>query len=227
MVISFVTLTTASTALAQSPRYNAQDLGFRYCDSLSDSGRVVGSSYSYNPDTSRYRIEAFLYTGNWVKIGEGFEPFGVNNSGKIVGRVYSSDSYGTRAHAFLYNDGVLTDLGTLGGRWAVAIDINSLGQVIGNSLLADGQTRHAFLYSSNIGEGKAGEMLDLGGVWAMDINDSGQVVGYTIIAGTDFPVSFLYNGTLTLLEHIPAFAVSINNAGQILCNGYGYPATYH
>src|SRR4051812_38211155 len=71
------------------------------------------------------------------------------------------------------------DLGTLGGRFTEAADINELGDVTGYSETADGQI-HAFIYSH-------GEMRDVGtlggtGSLARAINDVGQVTGFSLTA---------------------------------------------
>jgi probable HAF family extracellular repeat protein len=69
----------------------------------------------------------------------------------------------------------VTDLGTLGGNYGQALDINEAGQVVGYAATADG-TNHAFLWDS-------GTMIDLGTFGgssvASSIDDLGQVVGTT------------------------------------------------
>ncbi|RYZ49775.1 MAG: hypothetical protein EOP07_23980, partial [Proteobacteria bacterium] len=69
------------------------------------------------------------------------------------------------------------DLGTLGGSYSFARDINQSGQVTGESTTAKGET-HAFIW-------KGAELIDLG-TWkthkfsmANGMNNLGQVVGYS------------------------------------------------
>lgn len=97
----------------------------------------------------------------------------VNDRGDVVG---TSETASGDLHAFLWRDGRMLDLGTLGGPTSRATAVNDRGQVAGYSETADGVT-HAFLW-------EGGRMTDLGSLlgdpvrsWARDINDRGQVVG--------------------------------------------------
>jgi probable HAF family extracellular repeat protein len=70
---------------------------------------------------------------------------------------------------------VVTDLGTLGGDYSSATDLNRLGQVVGVARTADGRDR-AFLWQNN-------SMTDLGALGgtnshATAINETGGIVGW-------------------------------------------------
>lgn len=98
---------------------------------------------------------------------------GLNNQGQVVGA--SQAQAGAGYHAFLWTNGKLTDLGTLGGSGSMAYSVNDRGHVVGGAETAEGTTR-AFLWEQ-------GRMHDLGTLpgfshsVAMAINYQGQVVG--------------------------------------------------
>jgi probable HAF family extracellular repeat protein len=137
-------------------------------------------------------------------------------------------------HALLWQNGVVTDLGNLGGDGLFggnhACAINNLGQVVGHSDLTDDATFHGYLWTQATG------MMDLGTLagdfasLALGINDGGVVVGMSLAA--DFsPRAFLWqNGVMTDLNTlIPAKsglyllqAKAINASGEI--TGFGVNA---
>src|SRR5262249_2636129 len=101
----------------------------------------------------------------------GGQAYGINSSGQVVGQ-------NAAGHAFLYGNGTMTNLGTLGGTVSNAISINDRGQVVGWSATGGFQpnstipTTNAFLYSNGtmVGLGPAGAII--GG--ASGINAAGQ-----------------------------------------------------
>lgn len=133
------------------------------------------------------------------------QAYDINDSGQVVG--YAGN------HAFVWQNGVLTDLGTLGGNASIARAINTFGQIAGQSTLASSSTSHAVLWDN-------GTKIDLTPGSAVSstangINDSRQIV-----LNTSNNTAFLWqNGVLTDLGRLGggaggAFVQDINNAGQ-------------
>jgi probable HAF family extracellular repeat protein len=143
----------------------AQSLGIEdgIAFAINDSGQAVGAAEGI-----------FLYSnGTVIKLGRD-AAYGINNAGQIVG-VLNTNS------AFLYDNGAITNLGTLpGDNYSSAEDINDLGQVVGYSGPSGISDTTAFLYSSTTG------MISLGRLFSTDsysvalgINNEGQVVGWS------------------------------------------------
>jgi probable HAF family extracellular repeat protein len=66
----------------------------------------------------------------------------INDRGQVVGQVQTASG---QWHAFLWQDGAMTDLGTLEGGWSSARAINDCGQVVGEVRTASGDV-HAALW---------------------------------------------------------------------------------
>lgn len=141
----------------------------------------------------------------------------INNQGQVVG---SSFLDRLTRHAFLYNDGQLHDLGTLGGRNSNAAAINDRGQIVGSSLTDEinyyGRAmQRPFIYHN----GQMQRIEHEG--YASDINDHGLAVGAAALTPGDFRLS-LYdsnNGRSWQIHHPDAewsAGYAINNRGQLV-----------
>lgn len=119
---------------------------------------------------------------------------GLNESGQVAGSSFVQiDELDRDLHAFLSaaNGGPLKDLGTLGGTFAHAAAVNSSGQAVGYSVIADGSATHAFVSAPD-----GGALRDLGTLGgtsssATDINSRGQIAGSADLAGNTETHAFL------------------------------------
>jgi probable HAF family extracellular repeat protein len=186
-----------------------------------------------------YQFKPAVWFGNSIQaLPTGLDPegvaFSINDLGQVVGTSGSCGPFSaiwlfnlSPANAWLWQNGVATNLGTLGGVYNnLAHDINNLGQVVGGSDVSGDQTGHAFLWTP-----QTRKMKDLGVVgddywsFALGINDEGQIVGAS--ANADFSVLRAFvrqKGALVDLNSIVAgttalfleTACSINSRGEII-----------
>ena len=162
--------------------------------------------------------------------------FAINNKGQIAGWSFTNTTPnpvvttcgGSTVNVptedpFLWENGKMIDLGTLGGTCGQAEALNNRGQVVGYSDLAgDNAGVHAFLWD------KIGGMQDLGTLGGatgagLSINDAGDVVGGDSLADGSAR-SFLWrHGVMTDLgtvagSHSGSEALGINSRRQIVGN---------
>jgi probable HAF family extracellular repeat protein len=150
---------------------------------------------------SDFRTSYIQTQGQRVQINKLGGPTGVNalnDLGQATGdlRPVNSGIYGPQ-HAYLYSQGVTTDLGTLGGYNSFGTGINNLAQVTGSAELAADSSgvygTHAFLYDK-------GHMTDLGTLGGLSshglgVNDRGEVVGFSEVSRSSGSTeAFLYSG---------------------------------
>jgi probable HAF family extracellular repeat protein len=144
--------------------------------SINNSGIVTGyTGSSFTADTNAFIYNSVTNTFSKLSTLGGASSYGadINDSGAVVG---SSTLASGVSHAFIYNNGVMTDLGALvsASNTSSANAINNAGVIVGSS------NGHAFVYRN-------GEMLDLNDLInpasyftltnATDINILGQIVG--------------------------------------------------
>jgi probable HAF family extracellular repeat protein len=80
------------------------------------------------------------------------------------------------AHPFLWDRGVLTDLGTLGGTFGFAAAINDAGEIVGYASVQGDQAIHGFLWKNGV-KTALGTLDSDQCNFAFAINSKGQVLG--------------------------------------------------
>jgi probable HAF family extracellular repeat protein len=223
---------------------------------ISENGLIVGDSQNGLLDPlvpGAWEIRGVLWKNGKVietgTLGGGTESLTrtVNSSGEVVGfsttNVYDPNAmilsvglpYSFQTRAFRWKNGVIKDLGTLGGSDAMALGINERGQIIGNSYTNfEPSPACSFPGFASLTTGgflwEEGHMVNLGslggtctGVSA--INNCGQVVGTSFLEGDQVFHPFLWqHGRLTDLGTrggASGAAGTLNDAGDVV----GWQAT--
>jgi probable HAF family extracellular repeat protein len=168
---------------------------------------------------SRYRaIELGILPGT----NSNTSAFSINEAGQIVGASWTPDG---DYHACLWENGTITDLGTLPGySGSSAYAINEAGQIVGSSGTGGSDDHwHACLWED-------GTITDLGTLpgaersAAYGVNNSGQIVGWSDVEPFGQHACLWEDGTITDLGTLSAspwecncsIAEDISDLGQIV-----------
>jgi probable HAF family extracellular repeat protein len=251
----------AALAIAQpgkDPHYTVTDLGvvpdgtFSYAGVISNSGRIAGYA---SPADGTWRAVLWL-NGQLKNIGtpglggQNSEAFGINLFGQASGEAQTTikdpngedfcgfkalglPSTGTTCLGFVWQDGVMTALPTLGGPNGSADSINGLGEITG---YAENRAKDPSCPSPQIyqfkpvvwKQQKIHELPTYPGDpegYALGINDFGQVVGASGSCAPFNPNSQVYlmpvhpllwqgDGSVT---HLPTLGGSGNVFGNSAC----------
>ena len=210
---------------------------------INDRGLVVGFSANTVPDPFSMfgfgtQTRTFVWKNGVMRDigtlgGPDATPFGHNNRGQVSGSSYTDDIANPdtgqpTVHPFLWEDGKMTDLGSLGGTLAYGEGVNERGQVIGLSSLKGNLIFHPFLW-------ECGVMKDLGTLGGDNgdvswINDAGQIVGYADLPGSQTHDAFLWErGVMTDLGNFgqTSRAFAINSRGQVVGHSLTNDGTFH
>jgi probable HAF family extracellular repeat protein len=229
-ILALGLLVLSSTANAVT--YNITQLqslsgeGTSLAYALNENGTVVGKSYN-----SVSGVQEAVVWNNGIVQSLGVEGLarGVNNNGQVVGQTGSISLGFPNGQAFVWSasDGY-SELGTLGGSYAGAYDINESGVITGHSWIAANNavgSTHAFKYED-------GTMTDLGTVTdplgysrGHGINDAGEVAGRAsaiLFTGSDkHQATWDANGTINAqVDSIYSYSTGeqINNNGIVVGN---------
>ena len=236
------------TDLGSLPGVNDND---SFAESVNAKGEVAGGSYNgLDSGTGLPLIEAILWKdGSIIDLGTlgGNQSWanGINNRGEVVGGALntSPDPFPgawpsffffntTQIHAFRWDNGVMKDLGTLGGPDSVAMFVNRKGQIAGQSFTSSIPNPPISIFPCSSSGGLPtldpflwddGEMRDLGNLggtcgFPNYLNNRGQVVGQMNLAGDQTFHAFLWErGSLEDLGTLggnASYASWINEAGE-------------
>lgn len=152
--------------------------------------------------------------------------WGINNRGEVVGQAFGTVDGRTIAGAYVWTNGTIRSLGSLGGQPGntMAFAINERGEITGQSQTAS-EEYHAFLW-------RRGTIIDIGTLpgggnsVGLDINNRGDIVGQA-----DPGRGFIWrNGTMIDLGVLGADfsrAEAINERGDIAGLGFDLPGRKH
>jgi probable HAF family extracellular repeat protein len=222
------TAISVPVARAQVNRYTVTDLGtlggsFGQANSVNVYARVAGVATTTNDAAAH----AFTWSKKKGMLDLGTLPGGFNSTaqgingfGEVVGSSDFDDPVnGLVTRAFLYTNGQMQDLGTIGGSAANANGINPEGQVVGASFVTGDTADHAVLWDG----GQPTDLGTLGGTnsQAFAINSEGeQIVGSsdTVTGATDAVLWDSEDGLLDLgtLGGLSAQANAINDSGTVV-----------
>jgi probable HAF family extracellular repeat protein len=148
--------------------------------------------------------------------------FYISDRGEVAGLSYIESVVNPNTgvpdiHPFLWKDGRMIDLGSLGGSSGEPNAVNNRSEVVGNSNTAGDQAHHPFLWRQGI----LTDLGTLGGAVgeANWINDASEVVGTAYLPDQTHHAFVWRNGKMIDLEAVGtdpcSNGVSINSLGQV------------
>lgn len=125
---------------------------------INNRGEIIGNLMTVGPNSSltsgenRGQYNPFRYAEGklqWLNLGTAISGkcSAINDSGDIVGFIDLSDR---QRHACLWRNGVLQDLGTLGGNSSGAVGVNEKGDIVGWSEDKQGRSRACLWHDGTV-----------------------------------------------------------------------------
>lgn len=208
-------------------------------NAVNSKGQVTGWALNTTPDPNSMacpgfcpaETRAFLWEKDQMQDigtlgGDDALAFLINERGQVVGWSYTSSEPATPSclfplttGSFLWEDGMMKDIGGFGGTCTVASDLNNRGQVVGTSFVTGDLAFHPFLWDGHTLQ----DLPTLGGTsgTAVALNDAGRAVGSANLPGDQqFHASLWDNGVIIDLGVLSgdgaSFAQSVNSKGQVV-----------
>ena len=205
---------------------------------LNDAGRISGCATTKKSDPYGFCFtaqvsRAVLWSDGKIRdLGTlgGPDAFAelVNDRGDVAGwsltdyKVNPQTGIPTQ-HPFLWRDGKMRDLGTIGGTAVPLVnDLNERGEFVGSMNVTGDQSFHPFLWNGTVLK----DLGTLGGAYGQAdwISDAGSVVGWAVNAQSSVH-AFFWNGAMhdigILAGDKCSVAYGVNSRGQ--ATGVSYP----
>lgn len=191
---------------------NNNSFGFNSANAINSGGEIVGQAGNGQKEQAAIftpTATTFLGTAGYTS-----NAAAINSNGEIVGYTGNSTG-GYQAAIFSSVSGASPTLITTSG--GLATGINTGGTIVGFTSVSG--VNHAFSYTSSGGLKDLGTFGGTSGN-ANGINDSGTIVGAYVDANSNAHAVSYADGTLTTLDSLGAYALSvataINNSGTIV-----------
>ncbi len=213
-----------------------------FANSVNNNGLVAGFAYNSTPDRYSY-FGTQLHAATWQNGtlqdlgtlgGTDSEAWASNSNGEVIGISFLNTPplppfYQPQDNAFLWSNGTMHDLGTLGGSFSTPTAINSSGQVTVLSFDANNQYLRSFVWSA----GNKTTLNSVAGnnVQALTLNDAGSIAGANSDAGDVNYLAALWqpSGSGRLLGTVAgdsgSLALGINSHGVVVGGSGTIPTT--
>ena len=179
---------------------------------INNRGWVAGLSQNgvIDPATGAPEVRAVLWTTNRIIDlgtlgGANSVATQINDRGQVLGASsnnvpdpFSIFGAPTQTRTFVWEDGDMKDVGTLGGPDAAPFSINNRGQVAGSSYLNDSPNADTGIPTLDPFLWEKGTMIDLGSLGgtvgaAQGMNSRGEVTGVSALEGNQVSHPFLWS----------------------------------
>jgi probable HAF family extracellular repeat protein len=244
LALASVAVASSGGATQAQPRWVIRDLGTlggkeSEAIAINNRGQVIGTSETGAEDGDGYPItHAFLWQkGKMIDLGtlpgrKHSVPTAINERGQVVGYSFPAyepeDENPMRTHAFLWERGKMTDLGTFGDAASWSVAINDRSQVVVQTFRSA-----RYLVSAHVLLWQRGRGTNLGPGSVNPFNKTASVLneGGRVILERGFAGYLWRDGKATRIGKLPrddhSSVHSINDHGQVIGSSFGKDGEEH